>query len=101
MRISELVESAETILTYLTLLDKDVTQFEYATKSVMSQYNEDPTKYKEAARHYITEINLRILAIVHDTSIWDRFKTDPEISIAYDRYVNLYNSNDDFLASMS
>jgi hypothetical protein len=99
MRISDILrESANSITTYLALIGSDIAYYEQKSQEIKNQYESSPTPlYRKAAQNYLNEINIRILHLVADNSLWDRFRSDPEISIVYDRFVNLYNANDDYL----
>ncbi len=102
MKILEITESADSITIYLTLLGHDITYYENGSRAAKEQYKSNPTQnYKLAVNSILTSANLNILKLIHDDEIWNRFKDDPEISIVYDRFVNLYNSNYEFLKTIN
>lgn len=102
MKISDLlVETAESIATYLAILGHDIVYYENGSSSVKRQYTENPTpNNKIATQSIINEVNTRILALVSDTELWNRFEADPEVEVVYNRFVNLYNQNVDYLESL-
>lgn len=102
MKISDLlVESADSIATYLAILGHDIDYYENGCSSIKEQYKDNPTpNNKIATQTILDEVNSRILVLVSDNELWDRLNADPEVEVAYNRYVTLYNSNDDFLQSI-
>lgn len=102
MKISELlVESADSISTYLAILGHDIVYYENGSSSVKEQYENNITpKNKIAIQTILNEVNVRILALVSDNSLWNRFEADPEAEVIYNRFVNLYNQNIDYLESL-
>lgn len=102
MKINDLLrESSESIMTYLALVGHDITYYEQGSAAAKAQYKENPTEaYKLALKTILAEANLRIVSLLQNTELWERLEADPEISLVYDRFVNLYNENDDFLESL-
>ena len=102
MKINDLLrESSESIMTYLALVGPDITYYEQGSAAAKAQYKENPTEaYKLALKTILAEANLRIVSLLQNTELWERLEADPEISLVYDRFVNLYNENDDFLESL-
>ena len=98
MKIREITESADSIITYLVLLGHDITYYENGSTAVKEQYKSNPTQnFKLAVNNILSSANLIIFQLIHDDELWNRFKDDPEISVVYNRFVNLYNSNHEFL----
>ena len=88
-------------MTYLALVGHDITYYEQGSAAAKAQYIENPTEaYKLALKTILAEANLRIVSLLQNTELWERLEADPEISLVYDRFVNLYNENDDFLESL-
>ena len=100
MRWYEIVESAESINTYLILLDINISKFEAQSKSVKQQY-ENNNNYESAIRHVLLRLNLDLLGVISNDELWSRFYDDSEISIIYSRFVELYNNNDEYLYQLS
>jgi len=102
MKISDLLfESADSIATYLAILGHDVVYYEKGSSSVKEQYkNNSSATNKIAARSILNEVNTRILALVSDNELWNRFEADPEVEVIYNRFINLYNQNTDYLESL-
>jgi hypothetical protein len=102
MKVNDLLrESSESIITYLALVGHDITYYEQGSAAAKAQYKENPTEaYKLALKTILAEANRRIVSLLQNTELWKRLEADPEISLVYDRFVNLYNENDDFLESL-
>jgi hypothetical protein len=101
MKISEILESADSIATYLALLGHDITFYENGSTAVKEQYKSNSTpNFKFAIINILNSANFNIAQLIHDEDLWNRFADDPEISIIYNRFVNLYNSNYDFLKTL-
>lgn len=101
MKINEILESADSIATYLALLGHDIAFYEKGSAAAKERYKSNPTQdFKFAIINILNSANLNIAQLIHDEELWNRFKDDPEISIIYDRFVNLYNSNYDFLETL-
>ena len=91
MKINDLLrESSESIMTYLALVGHDITYYEQGSAAAKAQYKENPTEaYKLALKTILAEANLRIVSLLQNTELWERLEADPEISLVYDRFVNL------------
>jgi IS1 family transposase len=102
MKVNDLLrESSESIITYLALVGHDITYYEQGSATAKAQYKENPIEaYKLALKTILAEANRRIVSLLQNTELWKRLEADPEISLVYDRFVNLYNENDDFLESL-
>lgn len=101
MRIREIFESAESISTYLVLLGYDINFYENGSEAAKKQYNTNPTSnFRFAIINILNTANIEIIKIIHDEELWNRFRNDPEVGIVYNRLVNLYNSNCDFIESL-
>lgn len=102
MKISDLlIESADSIATYLAVLGHDIAYYENGSTSVKMQYKAHPTpSNKIATQSILNEVNTRILSLVSDNKLWSRFEADTEVELIYNRFVNLYNQNIDYLESL-
>ena len=73
--------------------------YKLALKTILAEANRREA-YKLALKTILAEANRRIVSLLQNTELWKRLEADPEISMVYDRFVNLYNENDDFLESL-
>jgi len=103
MKISELlIESEEDISTYLAILGHDIVMYETGANAIKQQYVESPTaQNKVAVRAILFEVNLRIMKLVNDIELWERLETNTGVDVIYDRFVTLYNDNDEFLENLN
>jgi len=102
MKISDLLtESADSIATYLAILGHDIVYYENGSSSIKSQYMDNPTSNnKMAAKAILNDVNLKILTLISDIDLWNRFEEDPDVEMIYNRFVNLYNQNNDYIESL-
>ena len=99
MRSNEfLFESAESIISYLLLMGINIGELEHNSVKVIAQYESNPT-LKEALKNALFTINIALIRVI-SSDIWDRFTDDLEVADVYNRFANLYNTNDDYLNSL-
>lgn len=102
MKISDLLaETADSIFTYLAILGNDIVYYEKGSDSVKEQYKNNPIpNNKLATQTILNEVNSRILALISDIELWNRFESDPEVEVVYNRFINLYNQNIDYIETL-